>query len=184
VYDGSIDFFTNNPYTEDADPGVEGTNESTIRWGIIKHSTEDYSQYLPVGPDRSSDTGRQYFTMAFRRRAVSNFSINLASSTGISGCWIAMPGTQTDETSTANGWLTTDETYAGAGVPGENAGAGGNGSNGVCSTSGDRIPLNSNINDNYSFTLGPISLTLATGNVALIRIALDPGQQVSLLEVL
>ena len=71
------------------------------------------------------DTGTQYFTFAFRRQLVANFTVNINSSTGIHGLWIAAPGTQIDSTSGLNGWLNASTTYAGSGVPG--SGAGGNG---------------------------------------------------------
>ena len=72
---------------------ASGTQEATVRWGTLKHDTTDYSTgYLPVGPDRSADTGTQYFTFAFRRQVVANFSITI-NTTGISGLWIAAPGT-------------------------------------------------------------------------------------------
>ena len=84
-FGSTIDFYTSNPYTESSDPGVQGTQEATVRTqgssgnGIIEHNTNDYSSgYLPTGgPDRSGDTGTQYFTFAFRRRAVSQFNICL-----------------------------------------------------------------------------------------------------------
>ena len=127
-YDGSTNFYTNSPYTEASDPGVEGTKEATIRLGVLKYDVTDYSSgYLPVGPDRSSDTGTQYFTFAFRRTTMANFDINITSS-GIAGLWIAAPGTAIDSASSLNGWLDASTTYGGSGVPGANTGSGGNGS--------------------------------------------------------
>ena len=58
----------------------------------------------------------QYFTFAFRRLPVANFDINITSS-GISGLWIAAPGTGIDSSSGLNGWLRADTAYAGVGVP-------------------------------------------------------------------
>ena len=88
-----------------SDPGVQGTREATIRLGVLKHDTTDYSTgFLPVGPNRSGDTGTQYFTFAFRRLPVANFDINITSA-GISGLWIAAPGTGIDSSSGLNGWL-------------------------------------------------------------------------------
>ena len=133
------------PYTDSSDPGVQGTREATVRTqgssgnGIIEHNTNDYSSgYLPTGgPDRCGDTGTQYFTFAFRRRVVSQFNINITSTSGIAGCWIALPGSKIDTmvsgvgpTSTINGWLDTSLVYAGSGVPGADTGNLGNGSNG------------------------------------------------------
>ena len=181
-FNGSTNFYTNNPYTESSDPGVSGTKEATIRFGVLKHDVTDYSNgYLPVGPDRTLDTGTQYFTFAFRRQLVANFTVNINSSTGIHGLWIAAPGTQIDSTSGLNGWLNASATYAGSGVPG--SGAGGNGSDGCAFTSGDRVTTGSAINDAFTLTLGSENMSNATGNVVLVRIALNTGQTVSSLSI-
>ena len=93
-YTSSTNFYTNNPYTESSDPGVSGTKEATVRLGAIKYDVTDYSSgFLPAGPDRSSDTGTQYFTFAFRRRVVANFDITLTAPAGIAGLWYAASGT-------------------------------------------------------------------------------------------
>lgn len=180
---GTTNFYTNSPYTEASDPGVEGTREATIRLGVLEHNVVDYSTgYLPVGPDRSGDTGTQYFTMAFRRTTMSNFDINITSS-GIAGLFIAAPGTAIDDASSANGWLRADTTYAGSGVPGASTGSGGNGSNGCAFTSGDRIAPSTALTGGYTMTLGSENGSNATGNVVLIRIALTPGQTVTALSI-
>jgi len=176
---GSVQYYTNSPYTELADPGVTGTQEATIRLGKLKHSVENYtSGHLPTGPDRSAAVGIQYFTFAFRRTVTANFNINISSS-GISGAWIAAPGTTIDGSSTINGWLDCSVQYAGAGVPGSNTALGGNGSNGCASTGSDRLQTNINLSGSYRMTLGTENLTNATENVALIRIALSAGQSVN-----
>ena len=181
-YTGSTNFYTNSPYTEASDPGVGGTKEATIRLGILKHDTTDYSTgFLPVGPDRSGDTGTQYFTFAFRRQVVANFDINITSTSGVAGVWIAAPGTQTDTTSGLNGWLRADTTYAGSGIPG--SGAGGNGSDGCASNSGDRILTSTALSGGYTMTLGSENMSNATGNVVLVRIALTSGQSITNLSV-
>ena len=182
-YDGSTNFYTNSPYTEASDPGVEGTKEATIRLGVLKYDVTDYSSgYLPVGPDRSSDTGTQYFTFAFRRTTMANFDINITSS-GIAGLWIAAPGTDIDDASGLNGWLDASITYGGSGVPGSDTGNGGNGSNGCAFTSGDRIASSTSLSGGYTMTLGSENGTNATGNVVLVRIALTSGQSVTALSV-
>ena len=108
-YTSSTNFYTNNVYTESSDPGISTTTEAVIRLGNITHDITDYSSdYLPAGPDLSSNrSGTQYFTFAFRRQTVANFDINITSS-GIAGLWIAAPGTNIDSTSTLNGWLRAD----------------------------------------------------------------------------
>ena len=181
-YTGSTNFYTNSPYTEASDPGVGGTKEATIRLGILKHDTTDYSTgFLPVGPDRSGDTGTQYFTFAFRRQVVANFDINITSTSGVAGVWIAAPGTQTDTTSGLNGWLRADTSYAGSGIPG--SGVGGNGSDGCASNSGDRILPSTALSGGYTMTLGSENMSNATGNVVLVRIALTSGQSITNLSV-
>ena len=172
-----------NVYTEASDPGVAGTKEATIRLGVLKFSANNYSTgYLPVGPNRSSDgTSYQYFTMGFQRTGVSNFNLNIVAPAGVAGVWIAAPGTTIDTTSGLNGWLTATTSYAGSGVPGSNTGAGGNGSDGC--GSGALIAANVALNGTFTMTLGTVSMSSATNNVALIRIALASGQTVSTLAV-
>jgi len=183
-YTSSTNFYTNSPYTESSDPGVEGTREATVRLGVLKHDTTDYSTgYLPVGPDRSSDTGTQYFTFAFQRKVVANFDINITSSTGISGLWIAAPGTSIDSASGLNGWLDASSQYAGAGVPGSNTGSGGNGSNGCASTGADVIATGTSLSGGYTMTLGSENMSNAQDNVVLVRIALASGESVTALSV-
>ena len=180
----AINYYTNSPYTEASDPGVSGTQEATIRIGVLKHDVTDYSTgFLPVGPDRSSDTGTQYFTFAFRRQVVANFDINITSSTGISGMWIAAPGTAIDNTSTINGWLDCSTQYAGSGVPGADTGNGGNGSNGCAFTGADVIATGTSLSGGYTMTLGSENMSNATGNVVLIRIALTSGESVTTLSI-
>jgi hypothetical protein len=184
TYVGATNFFTANVYSESSDPGVAGTKEATLRLGVIKHDITDYSnKFLPAGPNRSSDTGGQYFTFAFRRFVVANFDINITSSTGVVGVWIAAPGTSIDSTSGLNGWLDCATTYAGAGVPGSNTGAGGNGSDGCASNTGDRIQANVALSGGYTMTLGTENMTNATNQVVLVRIALASGQIVTALSV-
>jgi hypothetical protein len=182
-YSGATNFYTNAPYTESSDPGVSGTKEATVRLGVLKHDTTDYSSgYLPLGPDRSADTGTQYFTFAFRRTTMANFDLNITSS-GVAGVWIAAPGTAIDSASGLNGWLRADTTYGGSGVPGSNTGSGGNGSDGCAFTSGDRIQPSTSLSGGYTMTLGAENGSNATGNVILVRIALTSGQSVTALSV-
>jgi hypothetical protein len=172
-----------NVYTEASDPGVAGTKEATIRLGVLRWTANNYSTgYLPVGPDRSSDgSSYQYFTMGFQRTGVSNFNLNIVAPAGVAGVWIAAPGTTIDSTSGLNGWLIATTSYAGSGVPGSNTGAGGNGSDGC--GSGALIAANVALSGTFTMTLGTVSMSSATNNVALIRIALASGQTVSTLAV-
>ena len=152
---------------------VSGTQEATVRWGKITHNTVDYGTgYLPLGPDRSADTGTQYFTFAFRRRVVANFDVIIAA-TGISGMWIASPGTQ------AGGWLDCSIQYAGVGLPGSDTAAGGNGSDGCALTGSDVIQTGTSINSSHTMTLGSENMSNATNNVVLVRVGLTSGQQIT-----
>jgi hypothetical protein len=184
AYVSSTNFMTTpNVYTEASDPGVAGTREATIRIGVLKWSANNYSTgYLPVGPDRSGDgTSYQYFTMGLQRSGVSGFNLHLIAPAGIAGLWVAAPGSFIDQTSGLNGWLDATTNYAGSGRPGSNTGAGGNGSNGC--GSGSLIAANVALNGTFAMTLGNVSLSTATNNVALVRIALASGQTVSTLAV-
>ena len=178
-FSGSTDYYTDNAWS--GAETIAGTSEAVTRWGVIKHFTTDLSSgYLPTGPDLNTGrSGTQYFTFAFRRATVANFDISITSSTGITGMWIAAPGTQIDSTSTLNGWIDCSIQYNGAGIPGANTGAGGNGSNGCALTGADVVPLGSSISGNYTMTLGEENMSNATGNVVLVRIALASGETVS-----
>jgi hypothetical protein len=178
-----------NYYTDHAWSGavtVAGTNEAISRFGTISHFTTDLSSgYLPVGPDLA--TGRdggeaQYYTFAFRRTTMANFTVRLSGK--VSGCFIAAPGTAIDSTSTLNGWLDAGITYGGSGIPGANTGAGGNGSNGCAFTSGDRIIDNTTYsNQTFTLTLGSENATNATGNNILVRFKLESGDSITALSI-
>ena len=182
-YNSATDFYTSAAWTGAVT--VAGTTEAIVRWGTLKHFTTDLSSgYLPVGGDlASSRTGTQYFTFAFRRATVANFDISLNSSTGITGLWIASPGTAIDSASTLNGWVEGTTQYAGSGVPGADTGNGGNGSNGCALTGADVIPTGSSINAAYTMTLGSANSSNATGNNILVRIALASGETLTSVSV-
>ena len=183
-YTNSTNFYTNSLYTESADPGVSGTKEATVRLGVIKYDVTDYSTgYLPAGPDRSGDTGTQYFTFAFRRTTTANFDVNITSSSGIAGLWYAAPGTTLDDSSELNGWVEGTSQYAGVGLPGTDTANGGNGLAGGAFTGADVIPTGSSLSGGYTMTLGTANLSNATGNVCLVRIALTSGQSITALSI-
>ena len=183
-YVGSTNFMTSpNVYTEASDPGVAGTREATIRMGVLRYDISDYGNvFLPVGPNRLNDgTSYQYFTMGFQRTGISGFNLNMIAPSGVAGLWVAAPGSYIDQTSGLNGWLDATTSYAGSGRPGSNTGAGGNGSDGC--GSGSLVSANVALSGTYTITLGNVSLSTATNNVALIRIALASGQTISTLAV-
>ena len=169
TFNGATNFYTANAWT--GAETIAGTLEAVVRWGTLSHFDTDFSSgYLPAGPDLNTGrSGTQYFTFAFRRATMANFDISLNSSTGITGIWIAAPGTVIDTASTQNGWVDGTVQYAGAGIPGGNTGAGGNGGQGCALTGADVIPTGSSINAAYTMTLG-------SENNVLVRIALADGE--------
>tara|TARA_R110000803_G_scaffold42597_2_gene91239 strand:+ start:38815 stop:42135 length:3321 start_codon:yes stop_codon:yes gene_type:complete len=175
---GATNFYTSNAWSGAVT--VAGTSEAIVRLGTLEHYDTDLSSgYLPAGPDLNTGrSGAQYFTFAFRRTTMANFTVTLSGT--ISGMFIAAPGTNIDDTSTVNGWLDCTGTYAGAGTPGADTGAGGNGSNGCAFTSGDRIVDGSSMSsDDFTFTLGDQNGTGATGNNILVRIKLESGDSLT-----
>jgi hypothetical protein len=113
---------------------------------------------------------------------MSNFDITLSGT--VSGVFIAAPGTGIDTASGLNGWLDAGTTYGGAGTPGSNTGAGGNGSNGCAFTSGDRIVDGTSYsNSTFTMTLGDQNATNSTGNNILVRIKLEDGDSLTALSI-
>ena len=199
AFSGSTNYYVSNAWT--GAQTIAGTPEAVVRYGVLKHYAVDLSTgYLPIGPDLATGrSGLQYFTFAFVRTSLANFDVILTTgSTGISGLWVAAPGTTIDTggfpsptpgfpgpTSTINGWLTGYEQYNGAGVPGNSA-TGGNpaGTNGCALTGSDVIPLNTQItNVRYTMTLGSQNQANSFGNNILIRIALAAGQTITDLQI-
>ena len=176
-----------NYYTGSAWSGavtVAGTQEAITRWGTLKHFTTDLSSgYLPAGPDLNTGrSGAQYYTFAFRRTAMANFTIRLSGK--VSGFFIAAPATDIDDASSINGWLDAGITYNGAGTPGADTGNGGNGSNGCAFTSGDRIIDGTTYSNNtFELTLGDQNGTNSFGNNILVRIKLESGDSVTALSI-
>lgn len=176
-----------NYYTGNAWSGAEtiaGTDEAVTRYGNVVHYTTDLSSgYLPVGPDLNTGrSGIQYFRFAFRRTTMANFTITMTGK--VSSFHVAAPGTAIDNTSTINGWLDASSTYAGAGTPGANTGAGGNGDNGCAYTSGDRITTGTNHNSaSFTLTLGDQNATNAFGNQILVSIGIASGDSIQSLSI-
>lgn len=158
------------------------TYDATVVANILKHDQVNYSSgYLPAGPDLSSSRGgTQYFTFKFVRTSVSKFDIKWSGA--IAGLWVALPGSTIDSTSGINGWLDVSTAYGGAGVPGSNIGAGGNGSNG-CALGGV-APLNAvQTNKAVTVTFGTVSSSSTATNEIYVRIALTSGQSVTALSL-
>ncbi len=158
------------------------TYDATVVAAILKHDQTNYATgYLPPGPNLSAGrSGAQYFTFKFIRTVVSKFDVTWTGN--IAGLWVSLPGSTIDSTSTLNGWLDMSVAYAGAGVPGANTGAGGNGSNG-CSLGGV-APLNSSqTNKSVTATFGTVSSSSTATNEIYVRIKLTSGQTVSALSL-
>ena len=156
--------------------------DATVVANILKHDQTNYSTgYLPAGPDLSSGrSGTQYFTFKVVRTSVSKFDVGWSGN--IAGLWVALPGSVIDSTSTANGWLDMTVSYAGAGVPGANVAAGGNGSNG--SALGGPAPINTiQTNKFVTATFGTVSSSSTAMNEIYIRIGLTSGQSVTALSL-
>jgi hypothetical protein len=181
-FNSSTNNYTGNVWT--GAQTIAGTSEAVVRWNTLQHFDTDLSSgYLPVGPDlNTSRSGAQYFTFAFRRTTMANFTVRLTGK--VSGFFVAAPGTSIDSTSGTNGWIDGSTTYGGAGTPGSNTGAGGNGSNGCAFTSGDRIIDGTNYsNATFTMTLGDQNGTDATGNNILVRIKLEDGDSLTALSI-
>ena len=163
---------------------IAGTQEAVTRWGTLSHFTTDLSSgILPAGPDLNTGrSGAQYFTFAFRRTAMANFTVRMSGK--VSGFFIAAPATDIDDASGLNGWLDAGTTYGGAGTPGSDTSNGGNGSNGCAFTSGDRIIDGTTYsNDTFTLTLGDQNGTNSFGNQVLVRIKLESGDSVTALSI-
>ena len=188
-WSGATPAFSNstNYYTGDVWSGAEtiaGTDEAVVRFGTVKHFTTNLSSgYLPVGPDlNTSRSGTQYFRFAFRRTTMANFTVTMSGK--VSSFHIAAPATSIDNTSTLNGWLDAGSVYAGAGTPGANTGAGGNGDNGCAQTSGDIVVDGTTYsNEAFTFTLGDQNSTNSFGNQILVSIGLNSGDSITGLSI-
>ena len=183
-FTSSTNYYTANAWTGAVT--VAGTTEAISRFGTIKHFTTDLSSgYLPVGPNLTSgrDGGEaQYYTFAFRRTPALKFKLTMTGT--VSGMFIAVPGTSIDSASTLDGWLDCSTQFNGSGIPGANTGAGGNGSNGCAKTGGDVVANGTSYSSkDFTFTLGSVSTSSATGNVVLVRIKLESGDSVTALSI-
>ena len=159
---------------------IEGTTEAVVRWGNLKPNTNNYNNYLPVGPNLAvggDRTSTQNFKLAFQRPAMQNFKVIFTGR--VAGMFIAAPGTKlTDTSSTLNGWADANVAYSGAGIPGANTGAGGNG--GVGCAVGTTVPTSTFVsNVSYTLTLGGVNLSQSSTNNLLLNVVLGPNDFVS-----
>ena len=180
TYSSSTDYFVSNAWTGGIT--VAGTDEAIVRWGQLKHYSTDLSSgYLPVGPDLNTGrTGSQYIRIALKRSVVSGFDIVLDGK--ISGFWIALPGEATDASSGLGGWLDCTDTYGGAGMPGSNTGAGGNGTDGVADGNSNKVTTGSAVDATFTMNLGTANLSNSYQNQLLFNIKLASGDYIDNLE--
>ena len=182
TFSSSTNYYTDNVWSGAVT--VAGTSEAITRWGTLSHFDTDLSSgILPAGPDLNTGrSGAQYFTFAFRRTAMANFTVTLSGK--VSGFFVAAPNTDIDDASGLNGWIDAGQTYGGAGTPGSDTGNGGNGSNGCAFTSGDRIIDGTTYsNDSFTLTLGDQNGTNSFGNNILVRIKLEDGDSLTALSI-
>lgn len=165
------------PWTETT---VMDVYDAACVGGVITADNTDYSTgYLPVGPDLSGRDDTQVFEVAFTRTTVSKFSIKHTGT--VSACYVKLPGSAIDATSTVNGYIDPSVPYEGAGVPGDNTAAGGNSSLGCGLAS--LFPAGQTVS-NYTtnVTFGTESSTNATDGTIIVRFILGPGDSLSSLE--
>jgi hypothetical protein len=166
----------------DSETSTLQTYDSTVVADVLSHDETDYSTgHLPVGPDLSaSRSGTQYFTFKFVRTSTSKFDVKFSGT--LAGCWVGLPGSTIDSTSSLNGWIDMSISYAGAGVPGANTGAGGNGSNG-CALGGVIPTGSAQTNKSTTATFGTVSSSSTSTNEIYVRIALTSGQSITALSL-
>ena len=179
VYANTVtNYYTANAWT--GSQTIAGTTDAVVRWGNLKVNTTDYSTYLPPGPNLAvggNRTTTQSFKIAFQRPIMQNFKFIFTGR--IAGLYVAAPGTKlTDTASTLNGWLNANVAYAGAGYPGDNTGAGGNGGPG-CAV-GTTVPTSTFVsNVTYTLTLGSADLSNSAIHQCLLNLVLGPNDFVS-----
>jgi hypothetical protein len=146
--------------------------DATVVAGLLQNDVNNYTTYLPAGPNLSSHDATQYVTFLFQRTAVSKFNIAVTGS--YAGMWVQMPGYTTQYTATANGWYNMFAPYNGSGMPGDTNGA--NGSLG-CALAGNATGGSGS----FTCTFGTLSSTNSANNIILVRIALTANQSISAL---
>lgn len=139
--------------------------EAKIVGGVLKHSAEDFSTSLPMGPDYSSHTGTQYATFWIQRKNVSIMDIEVEGT--YSGMWVNLPGIP-DQTLAPNGWMDCFANYVGWGVPGREVQAG-------CAIG---VPAYGG-SQTVTATFGYESSSNTLHNIILVRFRLAPGQAIT-----
>ena len=171
---------------------IVSTHEAACYLDKIQHSIVNFSTgYLPVGPNLSTGrtTGTQYFTFAFQRSGLSKLAIKISGE--VTSLHIAIPGYNTDDTSSLNGWLDCNLNYGGSGFPGANTNAGnpiGNGSNGVrrlgSATDQGTFDVNTPLTDSFcNLDLGEASTGSSTFPTVLVRFGVANTKSVTAISI-
>jgi hypothetical protein len=181
TYSNTTNYYGSYPWTNAT--AIAATDEAVVRWGNLQLNTTNFSSgYLPAGPNLSVGGSRnnnyQYFRFVWQRPSLSGFTIYLTGQ--VSGLYIAAPGSIIDSASTLNGWLDTNLIYNGAGAPGANVSAGGNGSNG-CAINGSNLIVPGTVYNNqaFSMTFGTVSMSNTYANQCLLNIKLGPNDWIT-----
>jgi len=140
-------------------------HEAAIVGGAIRHTTTDYTGYLPAGPDYSSHDANQYATFAIQRKHVSQFMIEIEGR--YTELYVKLLGVS-GFSRTSNGWLNAMQNYEGWGIPGRDVNAG-------CAVGRPA----SGGSQNVHVTFGPQSSSNATDNIILVRFRLTHGQAIT-----
>lgn len=152
-------------------------HEAVVAGGILRADRRNYTTgVLPAGPNYTSKTASQYFTLSFRVAARSNIAININGS--YAGLWVAMPGVSDNSSVSPNAlggaWWNAGALYNGAGVPGRAGDTAAGCANGAVA-SGSTGTVN--------VTFGTESSTNATNNRIYVRVKLNAGQSINSIQV-
>ena len=182
----SNDFYTT--YAWNNLSTIINRTEAVCYLNEIKHMLTDFSDYLPAGPNLSTGRGNatQYFTFGFKRDSANKFAIKISGE--VTSLYIAIPGYDTDLTSSLNGWLDCSTLFGGSGFPGANTSAGGNGSNGVRKTGTPEDQGNFAINTDETdavanLELGEANTGDSTNKVILVRFGIAVNNKVTSISI-
>jgi len=187
----SSDFYTT--YAWNNLSTIINRTEAVCYLNEIKHMLTDFSDYLPAGPNLSTgrDNAIQYFTFGFKRNGANRFAIKISGE--VTSLYIAIPGYDTDDTSTLNGWLDCSTLFGGSGFPGANTvsnsnGISGNNSNGVRKTGSSVDQGNFAINTDQTNAVANIELGEAntgdsTNKVILVRFGIAVNNKVTSISI-
>ena len=184
--DGKWKFFSNvipEPTGTTVDFTAPGVYWDTVKVGIIEtNASANIGSLTYIGTNYITPMGGATNPILGGLNSSNNYVqmyvYNANNGTQASSDLIAYPNNGND----ANGWIDMSTSYAGAGVPGANIVAGGNGSNG-CALGGP-VSLNTTVaSTNKTCTFGTVSSSSTLTNEIYVRIALTSGQSVTALAI-